>query len=484
MVRIGAGVIHRITVTLVIAILAASTLLTPITAFAEKYPENVEGKALYIGALFNLSGGSRTSVEALCGAKAAVDWINSRGGVFVKGVRYYVQLVYYDINYAYGGTPRTLDYFATKLIDEGVSVILAPPESDSSLKLLELFSSEGPLRDYKDKVLIITYSYINSGILRRFASEGVNVMMPVTPNEALVTEAFRVAGVLQSGAKVYAVISSSSIWNSSAPPSLLERVTRASNVVLAGSFRVAPENIENFITSLISDIEDSSPDILIIIGERGFVANLLKSIYGRVSVKAVIVVSEGFDPALYGELTPIVAEGLIIVSDWLPLPIYTPEKASALKKEWWGPTLEVFQRFLERNCPALEPTSMAARAATTMLHIIKAVIDAGSVDPQGIAENLVKHTHLSFYGPIKIERFVDTGGSPTYAQIREGRLETGDIQYPAPNWYGEEGQGGAPVEAALEAEEGGGPSLIAVAAVIVVVLLVLAVAALALRRRG
>ncbi|MCE4610892.1 MAG: ABC transporter substrate-binding protein [Desulfurococcales archaeon] len=478
--------LHKFMVLTIISIIMAATVLAPVDALAEKYPENVKGKALYIGALFDLSGGSRASIEALCGAKAAVDWINSRGGVFVKGVRYYVQLVYYDITYSYGGTPRTLDYFATKLIDEGASVILAPPESDSSIELLELFSPKGRLGEYSDKVLLMVYSYINSSTIRRYVEDGVNVMMPVTPNEALVTEAFRVAEVLQSGAKVYVVVSSSSVWNASAPPSLLERAAKASGVDLTGSFRVAPENVKSYITSLISDIKEREPDILIVVGERSFIVNLLKSIYGSISVKAVIVVSEGYDPSLYGELTPIVAEGIIIVSDWLPLPVYTPERASALKKEWWGPTLEVFQRYMEENCPALEPTSMAARAAASILHIVKATIDSGSIEPQEIAENIVKHSHLTFYGPVNIERAVHTGGSPTYAQIREGKLETGNIQYPAPNWYGEEEEQAGTPAAVIEGaeEEGGVPSILAVAAAIIVVAVVLGAAAFALRKRG
>jgi len=88
------------------------------------YPEEVEGDYFEVGFSVSLTGSlGEFGSEALCALKAAVDWVNDRGGVFVKGIRYYVRLVYADDGSSHG--ERLLAVYEA-LYDRGVNLLLSP----------------------------------------------------------------------------------------------------------------------------------------------------------------------------------------------------------------------------------------------------------------------------------------------------------------------------------------------------------------------
>ncbi len=448
-------------------------------ASAELFPETVKGDSIVIGAVFNLTEASNISVEALCGIKAAIEWVNDRGGIFIKGKRYFVQLAYFD----YGGNIEGVSEAASMLKELGVRIILAPPEWE----YVEPLASE--LRDTGS--LLIVYSYVNEGFVRGLGSYGIHVLMPVAPLDMLVEGAFRAASKLDPDASVFIAASSSRPWAEAASPSKLRSYADKYGLNYLDQVRIDPANVERIAGLIESNVSELRPDIMIVVGERDVVVETLKSIYGGVSVNGVVVAGEGFDNWLYSDLTPLVAENVVVVSDWLPIPQYDPEKAASLGYEWWGLTHDVFYKFFSDFCPAIEPSSIAARAASALLITVKLIADAGSLEPSDLLEAVPRHGVMTFYGPIVIERLMVSEFPITFAQFREGRLETADFLYPAPNWSAAEGQEAqAPAVGAGEEVEGGqaeqgltrSPAILV--AGVVAVLAAIAAVAFLLKRRG
>lgn len=104
--------------------LFVSTLLA-LTLFFSAYGKEPAGKELVIGALSGLSGhGSEAMALLVRGIDLSTAWINSKGGITIKGEKYNIKVLHEDTQMSPDGTLAA----ANKLIfSDKVKFILGPP---------------------------------------------------------------------------------------------------------------------------------------------------------------------------------------------------------------------------------------------------------------------------------------------------------------------------------------------------------------------
>jgi branched-chain amino acid transport system substrate-binding protein len=118
------------------------------------------------------------------------------------------------------------------------------------------------------------------------------------------------------------------------------------------------------------------------------------------------------------------ALGVIGPSQWEPLADYTPEAAEAAGLEWLGPTEAEFAEAYEAQFGE-EPSYHAAGGYAAGLVLQKALMDAGSTDPEAVKAALDAMDILTFYGRIKFDTSPEAHGlqighSMVYIQWQEG----------------------------------------------------------------
>jgi ABC-type branched-subunit amino acid transport system substrate-binding protein len=103
------------------------------------------------------------------------------------------------------------------------------------------------------------------------------------------------------------------------------------------------------------------------------------------------------------------AYGIIGPSQWEPLAQYTPESADAAGLEWFGPT---GQEFVDEYTAAYdeEPSYHSAGGYAAGLILQKAIMDAGSYDPDAVKQALNAMDILTFYGRIKFDTTPEAHG--------------------------------------------------------------------------
>lgn len=103
------------------------------------------------------------------------------------------------------------------------------------------------------------------------------------------------------------------------------------------------------------------------------------------------------------------AYGVIGPSQWEPLAEYTPESAAAAGLEWFGPTgTEFFDRYMAAYTE--EPSYHSAGGYVAGLVLQKAILDAGSYDPEAVKAALDAMDILTFYGRIKFDTTAEAHG--------------------------------------------------------------------------
>ncbi|MGD8603707.1 MAG: amino acid ABC transporter substrate-binding protein [Anaerolineales bacterium] len=103
------------------------------------------------------------------------------------------------------------------------------------------------------------------------------------------------------------------------------------------------------------------------------------------------------------------ALGVIGPSQWEPLAEFTPESAAAAGLEWFGPT---GQQFYNAYVGAYgeEPSYHSAGGYAAGLILQKALMDAGSTDPDAVRSALDNMNILTFYGRIQFDTSPESHG--------------------------------------------------------------------------
>jgi branched-chain amino acid transport system substrate-binding protein len=117
------------------------------------------------------------------------------------------------------------------------------------------------------------------------------------------------------------------------------------------------------------------------------------------------------------------AAGVVGPSQWEPLAAYTAESAAAIGVEWFGPSGE---DFISAYTAAYgeEPSYHAAGGYAAGLILQKAILDAGSTDPDAVLAALEALDMMTFYGRITFDTSPENHGlqighSMVYIQWQE-----------------------------------------------------------------
>jgi ABC-type branched-subunit amino acid transport system substrate-binding protein len=103
------------------------------------------------------------------------------------------------------------------------------------------------------------------------------------------------------------------------------------------------------------------------------------------------------------------ALGVSTSSQWELAATHTPEEASALGKEWFGPTGEEFAAAYEAATTE-KPTYHVAGGYAAGLVLQKAIQDADSIDPEKVKAALEATDIFTFYGGIKFDTSPEAHG--------------------------------------------------------------------------
>ena len=462
------------------------------------YPEEIEGDYFEVGMSISLSGGlADYGAEALCAIKAMIDWINDRGGIFIKGQRYYVRLVYADD----GSDPsRALEIYKA-LYGRGVDIFLSPLEAPMTSRVLEDFLSQEDV----DAVMFLWGATTERVILENKDK----IVGVIEPPIRYIEGALHVASLLEEGARIVVVHDRSRLWSAAAAPA--QRIAGDYGVEVVGRVSYSIETIDGDVDLIVSTVEREKPDILLIVGDEEGVAELVKRLYGKVSVKLVMIAGAGSTQAFQLIVGPIASQDTLVVVDWVPKGSHTVDEAQEFGLPWFGPNYEVFRRYMSEKCPAIEPSYIAARAGVTLIYLAYVMSKANTFDPAKIRETALSEGVLTFYAPIVIDPFTSISSARVHrvAQWDQGKLkylgefhidysafQPGQVNYPSRAWYKGEvaGEGetvdvGAAQRPQQEEQQapqqvggtgGGAPSSLLLGAAIIIVL---AAAGLLLARR-
>jgi len=144
----------------------------------------------------------------------------------------------------------------------------------------------------------------------------------------------------------------------------------------------------------------------------------------------------------FGELT----DGIICPSHWEIGASYTPEIATKLGLEWFGPSEDEFIKYYREivGDPNARPPYHAASGAAAVLVLVKAIEKAQSLDPIKVRQAFNDMRLATFFGEFKIDPAtgIQIGHKMILVQWQKGNLVVvwppevakAKLMYPIPTW--------------------------------------------------
>ncbi len=435
------------------------------------YPEKLSGNVIRVGATVSLSG--EYSIEgsaSLCGLKAAIDWVNSKGGVEVGGLRYMLQLVYQDD----GSDPSKVKRLYQALAEEGVSFYISPYGS----YLLE--AAEAGIRGYP--AIMYSYTPVPDRVFKSTLGDFI-----VSVASSLDSRADTVTSMIAevdpaAGIGVFYIDNPYGVEYLSHITSLAE--DRMLRVVYQRDYGMVEE-----VTDAIYSIKANKPDVLILVPQSiSDSSRMTKAIYEEgVSLKLLVIDGVASFPIFYTNLSAVAAENIAGISEWEPgKGLYNPQAAASLGVEWYGPSEEEILEYHRKHC-IIQPNWISMGAAASIILLAKALEDSGSLKFIDVKDAITRMSIMTFYGLFDVdEEGKQVGHKPVIIQWREGdktivypeSLRESKLSYPASNWW----RPPTPTsrETVLEEERGLNLGLPIIAAILAVILIVIVIVA---RRR-
>jgi branched-chain amino acid transport system substrate-binding protein len=160
--------------------------------------------------------------------------------------------------------------------------------------------------------------------------------------------------------------------------------------------------------SFINKIEAAQPDALLGGGHFQDGSTFARQLYEKqidLAFVTLLVAPPEPDFAELGEA----AAGIIGPSQWEPLAQFTEESAAEAGLEWFGPSGEEFVADYIAKYDE-EPSYHSAGGYAAGLILQKAIMDAGSYDPEAVKAALDAMDILTFYGRIKFDTSPEAHG--------------------------------------------------------------------------
>lgn len=158
----------------------------------------------------------------------------------------------------------------------------------------------------------------------------------------------------------------------------------------------------------INKVEAAQPEAILGGGHFQDGSAFARQLYEKgISVNYMALLVAPPEPT-FGELGEA-ALGIVGPSQWEPLAEFTPEAAEAEGLEWFGPTgAEFVSAYMDAYDE--EPSYHAAGGYVAAMILQKALMDAGSTDPEAVKAALDNLDVLTFYGHIKFDTSPENHG--------------------------------------------------------------------------
>ena len=423
--------------------------------WATTFPDKTFENTILIGTTVSLSGRyGFEGQQALCGMKAAVDWINSNGGIEFLGKTWYVKLVYNDDE----SSPEKARQYFQEYISNGITLFIAPYSESLASEIAPLVEKQGGV--------LMLYGP-SSDRLARLYSSTIQVSSPVSVKYNQLFRIVKEAGgtdvVIISDGSAYAANSVKAVINVATSMGLkVERINYIKEGDVLNALNEPPGNY-----SLLLILSDSL-DMFKKIADEAYKSNS--------SFKLVATDVIASFPHFYLELGPSKAENIVGVSEWEEADLYSEEKARQIPNaDWYGPnSTKAWLEYYTKYCKTGVPGSVAAAASAAVLALANYIYWAGSLDPAAIKAKAKDIYMITFYGPIQVdEKAYQTRHIPLLTQWIEGYKEivypkkfaTAELVYPAPNWIK------TPPTTGTETTPLGGGSMLPIAGIAVIVVI-------------
>ncbi len=421
---------NKLLVFALLLVLVAPALLAS-HSLAKLYPETVEGDVIKIGMTISLSGRyQHEGVQALCGIQAAIDYFNEKGGINVGGKTYKLQLIYYDDQ----SKKDLINSLYTQIVtSDGAQFLLAPYSSGLTL-------SAAPISQQYKRIMIS-----HGGASNKIFEQGYQYMVQVlSPASEYFKSTLELLAKVDPNAKI----------------AFIYKNTAFAKAVMAGAKKYAeqfglqvvyenayePETTD--FSSLITEARSAGANVLIGGGHYQDGFQLVKQAHELGwKLKFISILVAVTHESFYKDLGPSVAENVAGPSQWEPAAAYSPEAAKKAGIEWFGPTKEEWMQLFNWHCEGT-PAYQAAEAGASIVFLVKAIMEANSLDTDAVRQAMNNIHIMTFFGPLKIdpETGLQVGHPMVLLQWQNGEKKivypeaaaTADPVYPAPNWWKEE----------------------------------------------
>ncbi|MCE4620931.1 MAG: amino acid ABC transporter substrate-binding protein [Desulfurococcales archaeon] len=403
-----------------------------LTAHADTYPEQVSGNVIKIGMTISLTGKYATEgKQALCGIKAAIAWLNDKGGITVGGTTYKFQLIYYDDQ----SSSDLVSTLYNKLINEDqVNFLLAPYSSG-------LTSAAAPIAE-QYKVLMLSHGGASDKIFEQGYQYLVQVLSPAS---MYLVSALDLIKKYIPDAKIAFIYENKPFAKAVIEGARKHAEELGLNVVYVNAYEAGTTDFSTYIQAAM----DKGADVLLGGGHYEDGKALVKQAHDLGwKLKFIAILVAPAQPKFYDELKADVAEGVAFPAQWAQQAEYSPDVASSLGLEWYGPTKDEWLQYFNQICPELEaPAYQAAEAGAAVIVLAKAIEVAGSLDSTAVRQALNNLDLLTFFGRFKIDPQTgkQMGHQMVIMQWQNGKREiifpesvaTADPIIGPPNWWPE-----------------------------------------------
>jgi len=371
------------------------------------------------------------SEMTLIGIKAGIKWVNEHGGVVIGDKRYNLTCIIYDDE----SDPKLVPELYSRLIErDKVDVLVGPYSSGLTMAAVAVTEEHGmvlvDINGVSDAIFQRGYKYIV--LVHNRASDYMKsiVDMLVSLNDPDI----KVALIFENSAfAVYAYNGAKEALQKYGIDIVYEKLYEKGATEFG---------------SIISEAIASGANVLIGGGHYVDGEALTKQAWELGwKLKAIGIMIAPAIPSFYEELQEI-AENVLAQEQWEIGVKYSPEVASELGIEWFGPTQEEFLEYCKQINPDTLPTYHTALGFTGILLIKKAIEEAGSLNPDMIRSAFNRMHLMTFFGEFKIDPStgLQIGHKMIVVQWQNGKkvivwppeAATGELIYPAPNWWSRE----------------------------------------------
>ncbi|MEZ0290347.1 MAG: amino acid ABC transporter substrate-binding protein [Sulfolobales archaeon] len=322
------------------------------------------------------------------GIQAAVRWVNEvYGGVHLFGKSIPVRLVYYDDE---SSKDKVISYTERLITVDKVHFLLSSYSSP-------LVFAQAPIAE-KYNMLLINWG----GASDTIHQQGYKMIVMVwTPASKYMVQAVEALLSYNKNPRIVLLYKDDE-FNRAVAAGVRDYVKKL-NITLAYD-KAFPADIKDF-TPYLAEIAPLRADALI--GGTHFADGqlLTKQLADQGIDFKFIALNIAPCYTQYYDAFKTLAEGILCPSHWEMGASYTPDIASKLGAEWFGPTEDQFVKYYRTivGDPNARPPYHAASGAAAVLLLIKAIEKAQSLDPVKVRAVFNDMYVVTFFGEFKID---------------------------------------------------------------------------------